>query len=671
MNTRNSTPRSSAKILVSYHKPATLIKNDVFVPIHVGRALGIGSSSKDGTLTSPSWEWLLANTIGDDTGDNISLLNRNYCELTAIYWAWKNYDQLGNPDYCGLIHYRRFISVLQESDRWGMSTLPYLTDEDVQLHFDAEKIQEIIGNYDIYANWRKVDEYPKYTEGEWFEYWYGKPIMDLTLRHIQNHWPAIYKTAHEYLDGHECNRCNLMVCKKELFFEWCSFLFNVLEEINKHLNYDDFSELRIRFLGCLAERLTGMWLYAKISEHKYKIRKLIRVKIEDTSLPQNITSVFPGENIPIILSCDDTYARQCGVTLQSLINNSNNERHYDIVILHTKLSDKNKGLLLNQASNHPNISVRFYNMTRHIGGKNLHTTNSKPLASYCKLYIANILQNYNKVIYLDSDTIVCRDIADMYDIQIGDAWVAAVRDYDLMARFRLKDYTIGAKWPNNLNIDDLFTEYHNSGVLLLNLSEMRNHQIGDKLIDEAEHNIYDHFDQDILNKVCRGHILSLDSAWNVIHDAGLRKKGMARIPAKYYRKWLEKDRSQPSIVHYVGSDKPWKNPNVDMASLWWSCARQTAFYEEIVYIYLKAAAANHTTKTVAALDDKLRESNTAHHAMKIMMQDVLNYSRIQRRYFLYRFASHITFGKLKQNYWKKKRELKTRLVRIREFLHKS
>lgn len=51
--------------------------------------------------------WLTSNMIGDDTGDNISHKNSSYNELTAVYWAWKNYDKLGNPDYIGLMHYRR------------------------------------------------------------------------------------------------------------------------------------------------------------------------------------------------------------------------------------------------------------------------------------------------------------------------------------------------------------------------------------------------------------------------------------------------------------------------------------------------------------------------------------------------------------------------------------
>ena len=100
--------KPKVKILISYHKPAVLLKDEVLTPIHVGRALAT-QSSKDGSISEEDYKWMLDNMIGDDTGDNISHLNRTLNELTAIYWAWKNYDKLGNPDYIGFMHYRRLL----------------------------------------------------------------------------------------------------------------------------------------------------------------------------------------------------------------------------------------------------------------------------------------------------------------------------------------------------------------------------------------------------------------------------------------------------------------------------------------------------------------------------------------------------------------------------------
>ncbi|EAQ58275.1 putative glycosyl transferase [Campylobacter jejuni subsp. jejuni 260.94] len=67
------------------------------------------SNSKDGFVDKRYFYWMNENTIGDDTGDNISDKNRFINEFSAIYWAWKNYNQLENPDYIGFMHYRRLF----------------------------------------------------------------------------------------------------------------------------------------------------------------------------------------------------------------------------------------------------------------------------------------------------------------------------------------------------------------------------------------------------------------------------------------------------------------------------------------------------------------------------------------------------------------------------------
>lgn len=79
------------KILVACHKAVEVFENDVYVPIHVGKAL------------HPNLE---LGFISDNIGDNISMKNPFYSELTAQYWAWKNLD----TEYVGLCHYRRYFA---------------------------------------------------------------------------------------------------------------------------------------------------------------------------------------------------------------------------------------------------------------------------------------------------------------------------------------------------------------------------------------------------------------------------------------------------------------------------------------------------------------------------------------------------------------------------------
>ena len=89
------------KILVCCHKSVELPKNDLFLPIQVGAA-----------LTENHWGIQRDDKVYDKDCDNISLKNSNYCELTAVYWAWKNITNMyPNIKYIGLCHYRRFFSL--------------------------------------------------------------------------------------------------------------------------------------------------------------------------------------------------------------------------------------------------------------------------------------------------------------------------------------------------------------------------------------------------------------------------------------------------------------------------------------------------------------------------------------------------------------------------------
>ena len=98
------------KILVCCHKETPLINDDVFTPIL------LGSYYADEKLKKS-----FKDMIWDSTGENIGELHPYFAELTAIYWAWKNYDKLGDPAYIGLFHYRRYLNFqrpVEENDIW-------------------------------------------------------------------------------------------------------------------------------------------------------------------------------------------------------------------------------------------------------------------------------------------------------------------------------------------------------------------------------------------------------------------------------------------------------------------------------------------------------------------------------------------------------------------------
>ena len=119
--TPNELDSSKIKILICCHKKCELPKDDIFLPIQVGAA-----------ISDVDLDMQRDDSINGKICDNISEKNKNYCELTAMYWAWKNIKEIyPNIDYIGLNHYRRYfdfkkIAPKRHSSFWKKTILDYL-----------------------------------------------------------------------------------------------------------------------------------------------------------------------------------------------------------------------------------------------------------------------------------------------------------------------------------------------------------------------------------------------------------------------------------------------------------------------------------------------------------------------------------------------------------------
>ena len=228
------TKQPTLKILVAYHKPATLIKNDIFVPIHVGRSVA-KEASKDGVISDKDLKWLQDNMIGDDTGDNISHLNRYFCELTAIYWAWKNYDKLGNPDFIGLCHYSRFFHFFPNFSR----NFNKLT---------AQKFAKILGKMDCI--------FPELHTWDTLEQPFDHHQILVGLS--EKYYPNLYHQYQAYKARKDKKTfiCNMFILKKEDFFTYCETIFDILFKIHNTPNLIKTTQYHKYIYGMLADEKT-------------------------------------------------------------------------------------------------------------------------------------------------------------------------------------------------------------------------------------------------------------------------------------------------------------------------------------------------------------------------------------------------------------------------------
>ncbi len=201
------------KIILAFHKPYNYIKNDIIFPVHVGRDIAF-EESKDGIITNKDYKWLEENTTGDNTGDNISKKNRDYCELTATYWAWKNYEKLGNPDYIGLMHYRTYFNLIEYAKENKLETK--------DLCYNHETLGRLLNEYDgvimEYWNFRKLVPECKDLNQVF------KPHIDV----INKSAPQLKDSLNLVLNSADIHYKNMFILKKEDFFEYCELLFSLL-----------------------------------------------------------------------------------------------------------------------------------------------------------------------------------------------------------------------------------------------------------------------------------------------------------------------------------------------------------------------------------------------------------------------------------------------------------
>ena len=185
-----------------------------------------------------------ANDLGysrDDSGDNISSKNKNYCELTGLYWAWKNLD----ADYVGLAHYRRHFTLRKGSDK---KILP----------ITGEELKPLLVNYDVLLP-RKRNYFIDTTYDQ-YVHAHHKEDLDTTEAILKERYPEYLDAYNKVMKSTSGHRFNMFVMKKDIFDEYCGWLFSVLFELEKRLDISTYSAYDARVFGFVGERLLDVWL---------------------------------------------------------------------------------------------------------------------------------------------------------------------------------------------------------------------------------------------------------------------------------------------------------------------------------------------------------------------------------------------------------------------------
>lgn len=225
------------KIYVATHKKIDMQKENGYTPIQVGAE-----------INEP------LPYLKDNTGENISSKNKNYCELTALYWIWKNTSE----DIVGLTHYRRLFY----KNCFSKTILK------------IEDIEKILNKYDIILpskmnlNMTIEEHYKKYHH-----------IEDLyKCREIINDiYPEYIESFDKVLKRKSLHAFNMFIMDKNRFNDYMTWLFKIFEELEKTIDISGYDEYNKRIYGFLSERLLNVW----IEKEKLKQKEMLVLNVED------------------------------------------------------------------------------------------------------------------------------------------------------------------------------------------------------------------------------------------------------------------------------------------------------------------------------------------------------------------------------------------------------
>lgn len=258
------------KIIVATHKKYEMPKDDIYLPLHVGAE---GKTDEYGLPLDLGY-------VKDNIGDNISDKNPYYCELTGLYWAWKNLD----CEYLGLVHYRRYFVWKRKSNNQFENILN--ADEVYRLLADCRVIVPKKRCYFIETL------YTHYAHTHYAEH------LDCTREIIQNKYPQYLESFDLVMRQRSGYMFNMIVMERALLDQYCRWIFDILFELEDFVMTQNLSQYQGRFYGRVSEILWNVWLQYQMKNaeiQKNDVRELSCVYMETIDWKRKIYSFLKAK----------------------------------------------------------------------------------------------------------------------------------------------------------------------------------------------------------------------------------------------------------------------------------------------------------------------------------------------------------------------------------------
>lgn len=275
----------------------------------------------------------------------------------------------------------------------------------------------------------------------------------------------------------------------------------------------------------------------------------------------------------IVFICDENYVMPTVVAITSIYENKDEKTSCYIHIMAIDVSEKSKSLFLQLEHDGFKIDVLDLSQSERLKSCEIANFHVSTAALY-KFHIANIFSEYSKILYLDGDILVKRDLLDLYNMDLNDSYAAVVKDYKPMTYIPSQVEKLGI----------MHNSYFNSGVMLLNLEKLRNDNMAEKLLDYRLNGINYFMDQDALNVVFEENVIYLPFYNNVMSSV----VGAFKLEtlAEYYDLGSVTSKQEiynnAAIIHLCTKYKPWEYNNVPFAEEWLFYYRKSHFTENLI-----------------------------------------------------------------------------------------
>lgn len=233
--------KTESKIFVMTHKPYSMPKDPIYQPLLVGSTFKPDLEGVDGYLK-------------DDTGDNISEKNKSYCELTGLYWVWKNVDM----DFCGLVHYRRLFA----------------SPSNPKAPISGAEVKSLLEDTKLVLP-RKRHYYIETVQSQ-YAHAHNQRDLDVTRNALMELCPDYVPEFDALMKKRSLHILNMFIGRKSLVDEYCSWLFPILSYVEKNLDTSGYSDYNKRVFGFLSERLFNVWI--SHNEIPYRTLKVLTLE---------------------------------------------------------------------------------------------------------------------------------------------------------------------------------------------------------------------------------------------------------------------------------------------------------------------------------------------------------------------------------------------------------